>query len=75
MIYKQTKKCYNYKGGLVMDVNKELKKYIEENIMVQYDNNNYGGHGWNHIVSVIDRSFELAKKFNLNLNSDMIYIQ
>lgn len=27
-----------------METNKELKKYIEEKIMTQYDKNNYGGH-------------------------------
>lgn len=55
-----------------MDVNKELKKYIEENIMIQYKNN-YGGHGWSHIINVIDRSFELMNKFNLNVNPDIVY--
>lgn len=44
-----------------MEINKDLIKYVESNIMPQYINNNYGGHGWSHIISVIDRSFELAK--------------
>ena len=57
-----------------MKINNELKKYIEEKIMTQYDKNNYGGHGWSHIISVIDRSFELAKKFNLDINPDIVYV-
>ena len=57
-----------------MKINNELKKHIEEKIMTQYDKNNYGGHGWSHIISVIDRSFELAKKFNLDINPDIVYV-
>lgn len=57
-----------------MNINQELKKYIEEKIMTQYDKNNYGGHGWSHIISVIDRSFDLANKFNLDINPDIAYV-
>lgn len=56
-----------------MELNSELKRYIEENIMVKYDENNYGGHGWSHIISVIDRSFELVKEFNLDVNPNIVY--
>ena len=57
-----------------MEINKDLIKYVESNIMLQYINNNYGGHGWSHIISVIDRSFELAKKFNLDINPNIVYV-
>lgn len=56
-----------------MEINKELKEYIEENIMIQYINNNFGGHGWEHIQDVINRSFELIEKFNLEVNPNMVY--
>lgn len=42
--------------------------------MIQYDKNNYGGHGWSHIISVIGRSFELAQKFNLDINPNIVYV-
>lgn len=43
----------------------ELKKYIEETIMKKYDENNIGGHGKEHIETVINRSFELKKRIQL----------
>lgn len=52
----------------------ELKKYIEETIMKKYDENNIGGHGKEHIETVINRSFELKKEFNLNLDDEKIYV-
>lgn len=57
-----------------MIVTEELKKYVEENIMTQYDANNVGGHGREHIETVIARSFELAKVFDLDVNPDMVYV-
>lgn len=57
-----------------MEINKDLIKYVESNIMPQYINNNYGGHGWEHIQDVINRSFELMKKFNLDINPNMVYV-
>lgn len=56
-----------------MEINEQLKKYIEENILPQYDTN-IGGHGIAHINEVITRSFELNEAFNLNLNPNMIYV-
>ena len=56
-----------------MEINKDLIKYVESNIMPQYINNNYGGHGWEHIQDVINRSFELMKIFNLDINPNMVY--
>lgn len=52
----------------------ELKKYIEETIMKKYGENNIGGHGKEHIETVINRSFELKKEFNLNLDDEKIYV-
>ena len=57
-----------------MEINKDLIKYVESNIMPQYINNNYGGHGWEHIQDVINRSFELMEKFNLDINPNMVYV-
>jgi len=56
-----------------MDINEKLKKYIDEKILSQYDVNNVGGHGKAHIETVINRSFELAKEFNLDVNPNMVY--
>lgn len=55
-------------------VNNEIRKYIEEEILTKYEINNIGGHGIEHIESVIARSFELNEKFNLNLDENMIYV-
>ena len=55
-----------------MNVNKDLKKYIEENIFPEYDKNE-SGHGIEHIKTVIDRSFELVEENKLDVNMDMVY--
>ena len=55
-----------------MEVNKELKQYIENNVFPEY-NKNEQGHGISHINDVINRSFELIKENELNLNQDMVY--
>ena len=55
-----------------MNINKELKKYIEENIFPEY-NKNEKGHNIDHIKYVIDRSFELVRENNLDVNLDMVY--
>ena len=57
-----------------MNINTELEKYINECIMRQYDSNDVGGHGREHILSVIERSFELAENFKLPVNLDMVYV-
>ena len=54
-------------------INKKLKKYIDNKIMIKYKDNNYGGHGWEHIQDVIKRSFELIEKFSLEVNPDLVY--
>ena len=54
-------------------INKELKQYIENNIFPEYNKNEIG-HGINHIKYVIDRSFQLVKENNLDVNLDMVYV-
>ena len=54
-------------------INKELKEYIENNIFPEYNKNEIG-HGINHIKYVIDRSMELVKENNLDVNLDMVYV-
>ena len=56
------------------EINKDLKKCIEENILPQYENNNIGGHGIDHIKYVIERSFEIIKEFNLDVDKNMAYV-
>ena len=55
-----------------MKVNEELKKYIEENVLPEYDKNEKG-HSIDHIETVIRRSFELVKQNELDVNPDMVY--
>lgn len=52
------------------EVNPKIEAYIEKNIFPLY-NRNEEGHGINHIKTVIDRSIELAKKQNVDI--DMAY--
>lgn len=54
-------------------VNKELLKYIKENILPEYDKNDKG-HGILHILEVIRRSFELKESLKLDhLDDNMIF--
>ena len=53
-------------------MNKELKEYIESNVFPEYSKNE-SGHGLGHIKYVIDRSFELVKENNLDVNLDIVY--
>lgn len=55
------------------EINKEIKKYIEEQVLPQYDTN-IGGHGRDHIETVINRSFEIINEFNLDVNKNMAYV-
>ena len=55
-----------------MKINEELKKYIEEYTFPEYDKNE-PAHSINHIKYVIDRSFELVKENELDVNLDMVY--
>lgn len=56
------------------EVKQELKKYIEDKVLTQYDINNIGGHGKEHIIDVMQRSFELIKEFNLEVDANMVYV-
>lgn len=51
-------------------MNNELVKYIENEIFPLY-NRNEEGHGINHIKTVIKKSLELAKDYDVDL--DMVY--
>lgn len=53
-------------------VTKQLKDYIEQQILPIYANND-SGHGIEHIKYVIKRSNEFAIQFN-NINIDMVYV-
>ena len=55
-----------------MEVNRELKNYIEKNIFPEYDKNEKA-HSIEHIKEVIERSFDLVKDNNLDVNIDMVY--
>lgn len=54
-------------------INSKLKEYIEENVFKEYSKNEKA-HGINHINYVIERSFELVKENNLDVNLDMVYV-
>lgn len=56
-----------------MQINEELKKYIEENIFPVYDKNE-SAHGIDHIKDVIKRSFDLVDENKLDVNLDMVYV-
>lgn len=55
-----------------MEINSELKKYIEEKILPRY-NENDRGHGIDHIMYVIDRSLRFANTVD-NINLNMVYV-
>ena len=55
-----------------MKINEKLKEYIENNIFPEYEKNEKG-HNIDHIKYVIERSFELVKENNLDVNPDMVY--
>ena len=52
-------------------INEELKKYIENNILPEYEKNDEG-HRIDHIEYVIRRSLNFAKKVK-DINLDMVY--
>ncbi len=55
-----------------MTINKELKKYIEENIFPNYSKND-PGHRIDHIEYVINRSLKFAKTVK-DINFNMVYV-
>lgn len=52
-------------------MNKNLIQYIEKDIFPLYERNEEG-HGINHIKTVIKRSLEFAKRYDVNIN--MVYV-
>ena len=56
-----------------MQLNKEIKDYIENYVFPKYNRNEIG-HGVNHIKSVIKRSFELVEENELDVNNNMVYV-
>ena len=55
-----------------MNINQELKKYIENTIFPSYKKNDLG-HNLDHIRYVIDRSLTFASNQD-NINYDMVYV-
>lgn len=56
-----------------IEVNKDLKKYVETQIFPQYSKNDQG-HGILHILEVIRRSFVLNKSLKLELDPNIMYV-
>jgi len=52
-------------------INKQLKEYIEHNVLPVYEKNEQG-HGSKHIEYVVRRSLEFAKQVE-DINLDMVY--
>ena len=55
-----------------MNINKDLKEYIEKNIFPEYSKNEQA-HNIDHIKYVISRSFKFADTIP-NINYDMLYL-
>ena len=53
-------------------INSELKEYIDNNIIVRYKNYE-SSHNDEHILTVINNSFDIIKDLNLDVNEDMVY--
>lgn len=56
------------------NVDNNLRRYINGEILPRYDLNKVGGHGREHIETVIERSFELMREFGLKLDPNMVYV-
>lgn len=54
----------------IKNIDKELIKYIEEEIFPLYSKNEEG-HGIKHIKTVIERNLKFAKEYDVNL--DIVY--
>lgn len=57
----------------MIQINEELKKYIKQNVLLEY-NKNEKAHGIEHINYVIRRSFELIKQNNLEVDHNKVYV-
>lgn len=56
-----------------MEINAKLKEYIETTLFPKYQLNEIG-HSIEHIKKVIERSFELVRENNLDVNPDIVYV-
>lgn len=56
----------------MVSINKDLQKYIEQNIFPSYSKNE-SGHNLEHIKYVIRRSFKFAEELP-DINYDMVYV-
>ena len=61
-------KIYEFIGKIEEEIN-----YVEDKVLPLYDTN-IGGHGRDHILTVIMRSFEIKKEFDLSLKNKLILI-
>lgn len=57
----------------VYRVKPSILEYIGENVFPIYEKDN-GAHGISHIKQVINRSFELMRTYDLQLNPNMVYV-
>lgn len=55
-----------------MEINKVLKKYIENEVLPTYEKFDYA-HDARHVNSVIARALQIAEYLNQNLNFDIVY--
>ena len=55
-----------------MQINKKMRKYIEDNIFPSYVKNDQG-HNLEHIKYVIDRSIKFASQVN-DIDYNMVYV-
>lgn len=53
-------------------INKELKEYIDNNIIVRYKDYEQS-HNDSHILTVINNSFDIIKDLNLDVDENMVY--
>ena len=53
-------------------INKELKDYIDNNIIVRYKDYEQS-HNDSHILTVINNSFDIIKDLNLDVDENMVY--
>jgi len=52
-------------------IREKLITYLEGTVLARYVQNNYGGHGIDHVMEVVSRSFEIIDEFNLKVNEEL----
>lgn len=55
-----------------MEINPELKQYIEKNVFPEYSKNEIG-HGLGHIRDVIKKSFKIIRENKLDVDHNIVY--